>query len=105
MHPLSPACRNCILELLDQGESAHSIHKITGFSVSTISRIRAEYHPNLSTSSGGHPCKLSPPDIHYAVRLITSRKADNAAQVYKSLQNVVQKPFTTKTLRRELRKV
>lgn len=103
MRSLSSTQTNRVLSYLDQGKSAHHIASITGLGVSTISRIRSKHRSTLSKSVGGRPSKLSPSDIHYSVRLITSRKADNASQVTKSLQNVIAQPVSTKTVRRALR--
>jgi transposase len=103
MRSLSPTQINRVLSSLDKGDSAHHIASTTGLSVSTISRIRSKHRSTLSKSVGGRPRKLSPSDIHYSVRLITSRKADNASQVTKSLQNVVGQSVSVKTVRRGLR--
>ncbi|HVT63137.1 MAG TPA: IS630 family transposase [Legionellaceae bacterium] len=93
-----------MIELLDKGESAHQIEAITGISLASISRIRSIYRPDLDRPTGGRPRKLSAANVHYAIRLITSRKADNAAEVTKSLRNVTNQPLTSKTVRRELQK-
>jgi len=42
----------------------------------------------MKKSLGSYPAKLSPANIHYAVHLITSQKAENAVQVTKELCNV-----------------
>jgi hypothetical protein len=74
MRPLTPAQCNRVLGLLDKGESAPS------------------------KSIGGHPHKLSPSDIQYAVHLITSWKAENATEVSKILQDMTNTSFTVKTV-------
>lgn len=103
MHKLTTAQRNRILALLDRGDSAYKIKTLTGFSVASVSRIRSQYHPDLPVSTGGRPRKLSTANISYAVRLITSHKAENATQVTRSLQEFVEGSISTKTVRRALR--
>ena len=104
MHPLSTVTCEHIITLLLSGESGHSIHQITGVSVGTISKLHSEYCSDASKSSGGRPRKLLPSDVHYTVRLVISRKADNAAQVTKSLENVVSTSISSRTIRRELKR-
>jgi len=99
MKPLSPAQCNHILSLLDAGQSAHQISSKIVIHTSTITRLHLRHHPHLHKSSGGHPSKLSPADIHYAPHLIGSRKAENAAQITKTLQDIKDKPlFSNSTL-------
>ena len=100
----TPAKHKHIVELLDLKFSNHKIAQITGVSVGSVTNICNLYHPNLPKSSGGRPRKLLPSNIHYAVQLITSQKADNAAQVTKSLQNVVSTSISSRTICRELKK-
>ena len=88
MRSLSPAQKNTILTMLDAGCLAHSIVSTTGVHASTISRLHSKECFELQKSSGGHPNKLSPTNIHYAVHLITTRKAENAVQVTKTLRNI-----------------
>ena len=104
MKPLTRAQHNHVLELLDQAFSSCKIAQLTGISLGSITKIHSLYHPNLTKSSGGRPRKLSPSDVHYAVRLVTSRKADNAAQVTKSLENVVSTSISSRTIHRELKR-
>jgi hypothetical protein len=98
MRSLTSAQHNRILELLDKGHSGHSISTTTGISVGSISKLRSKHHSSLSKSVGGHPCKLSPPDIQYAVHLITSWKAENATEVTKTLQDMTNTPFSVKSV-------
>src|SRR3954453_16654392 len=83
MKALSSADCSYILSLLDSGHSGHEISSITGAGIATISRLCSRYCPYLHKSSGGCPFKLSTTDIHYAIRLIDKRKADNAVEVTK----------------------
>ena len=94
MRSLTPAQCNRVLELLDKGESSHSISSITGISVGSISNIRSKHHSTLSKSVGGCPQKLSPSDIQYAIHLITSQKAENATEVTRTLQDMTNTQHT-----------
>ncbi|KAF7762702.1 hypothetical protein Agabi119p4_9303 [Agaricus bisporus var. burnettii] len=102
MKPLTPSQLSHILNLLDSGASAHEISTSTSIHHSTISRIRSKHRPNLATSSGGRPRLLTSSDTRYAVRLITSQKADNASQVKRLLANSLPHSISTKTKRRTL---
>ena len=104
MRSLSTTQINHILSLLDKGTSATKVSSILGVGLSTISRLRSKHRSSLSKSIGGCPHKLSPPDIHYAIHLITSQKADNAVQVTKTLQNMLEKPLSAYTVQRALKK-
>ena len=103
MQSLTPAQCNYVLELLDKGESSHSISSITSISVGSISNICSKHCSTLSKSVGGHPRKLSPSDTQYAICLITSQKAENATEVTRTLQDMTNTPFTVKTVQRALR--
>src|SRR6266487_3599215 len=97
MQPLSAAQHNYILSLLDSGHSAHEISCSTGLHTSKISRIHRKHWPYLQKSSGGHPLKLSEADTHYALHLITSRKAENAVQITQSLQDITNQSLSAQT--------
>jgi len=104
MRSLSPALKNTILTMLDAGCTAHSIASITGVHASTISRLRSKECSGLQKSSGGHPKKLSPANIRYAVHLITSQKAENAVQVTKTLSNITNQSLSPSTVHLHLKK-
>ncbi len=88
MRTLSFTQKNHILSMLDAGHSAHSIGSITGVHTSTISRLHSKECSEVHKSSSGHSTKLSPANIYYAIYLITTRKAENAVQVIKTLKNI-----------------
>ena len=98
MRTLSSAQKNHILTMLNAGHSTHSIASITGVYASTISRLCSKELPELPKSSGGCPKKLSSANIHHAVHLITTRKAENAVQVTKSLQNITNQSLSPTTV-------
>ena len=90
--------------MLDASHSAHSIASITGVHTSTISRLCSKEHSELQKSFGGCPTKLFPTNICYAVRLIITRKAENAVQVTKSSKNITNQSLSTTTVWRHLKK-
>jgi transposase len=102
MRSLSPAQINHILFLLDSGKSAHQISSSTGIHTSTISRLRSKHRSSLQKPLGGRPSKLSPANTRHAIHLITSRKAENAVQITKTLRNITNQPLSAKTVRRHL---
>ena len=105
MKPLSPADSNHILFLLDSGHSGEQISSQTGVSIATISRLHSRYRPYLKKAPGGHPSKLSDTNIHHALRLIGSGKAENAVQVTKSLKDIINQPLCAQTVRNWMQKV
>jgi len=76
---------------------------VTGFHTSTITRLWSRHRPNTPKHSGGRPSKLSATDLRHAVRLISSGKADNAAQVTQSLQTITHQSISSETVRRHLK--
>ena len=104
MRTLSLAQKKHILFMLDAGHSTHSIASIIGVHTSTISRLHSKKHSELHKLFGGCPTKLSPTNICHAVHLITTRKAENAVQVTKSLKNITNQSLSTTTVRHHLRK-
>ena len=105
MRPLSITKRDRIVTLLTSGTSAHDIHHLTGTSIGAISKIHAEYCPELPKSSGGYPRKLTAANINYAKRIIRMRKADNAVQVTKALKDVTNQSISSQTVRRNLKEI
>ena len=104
MRTLSSAQKNHILSRLDAGHSAHSIASTTGIHASTISRLHSKEHSELQKSIGRHPSKLSPVNVCHAVHLITTRRAENAVQVTKTLRNVINQSLSLSTVCLHLKK-
>src|SRR5436305_6088250 len=105
MQPLSAAQRNHILSLLDSGHSAHQISSSTGIHHTTISKLRRQYRPYLQKCPAGRPAKLSEADARYAVHLIASRKAENAVEITRTLQEITNQPLSAQTTRRCLKNI
>jgi DNA-directed RNA polymerase specialized sigma54-like protein len=104
MKSLSPTLCNQTLSLLDKSLSVHQISSSTGVHTSTISRLHSKHYSTLSKSAGGHLAKLSLSNIWYAIYLITSRKAETAVEVSKTLANIINQPLSAKTIARQLNK-
>ena len=98
MRTLSLTQKNCILSMLNAGHSTHHIGSITGVYASIISRLCSKEHSELYKSSGGCPTKLSPTNIRYAIHLITTREAENAVQITKSLKTITNQSLSPTTV-------
>src|SRR3979490_3621468 len=103
MRSLSVDKLNIVISRLNSGQTTCQISSSTAVSIGTISKICSKHFPDLPKSSGGHPVKLSPANIHHAVKLITSGKAETAVQASKALQTITNKPVTAQTVCRHLR--
>ena len=104
MKSLSVDQKAGILSRLDAGQSARSIASDIGVNASTVSRLSAKERPDIQKSPGGRPPKISSVEDRYAVRLITSQKADNAVQVSRALSDITNQPIHPNTVRRHLKK-
>ena len=102
MKSLTPALQHYILSLLDSGLSAHQISSQTSVFNTIITRIHFKHCPSLQKSSGGHTTKLSETNIHCAICLISSGRAENAVQVTKALRDIVNQPISTQTIKNGL---
>ncbi|KAG8813429.1 hypothetical protein FRC17_001580 [Serendipita sp. 399] len=97
MAPCSIAERDHIIALLKSGHSTYQIHDITGHHWSTVSHLQSIYCPDITKSSGGCPQKLSQANVQHAICLISSRKADNAIEVTRSLRDITNTPLSAQT--------
>jgi transposase len=104
MLPLSEAKRNNVIALLLSGTSVAKIHTATGVSAGAVSQIRSQYCPNLPKNPPGRPSKLTAANLHHALYLITSQKAENAAEVTRTLMDITNQPISSQTVRRHLKK-
>ena len=104
MRSLSFTQKSRILSMLDARHSIRSIQAFTSLHASTISRLCSKEHSELQKSIGGRPSKLSPPNIHHTIHLISTQKAENAVQVTKTLSNIINKPFSLTTVHYHLKK-
>ena len=104
MRPLSVDKLNIVFSKLHSGQTTCQILSSTCVSIGTISKIHSEHFSDLPKSSGGCPVKLSLTNIHHAVNLITSGKAETAEWVSKALQFITNQPVTPQTVHRHLRK-
>ena len=90
--------------MLNASHSTHHIGSITGVHASTISRLHSKEHSELHKSSGGCLTKLSPTNIHYAVYLINTTKAENAVQITKFLRTITNQSLSPTTVQQHLKK-
>ena len=100
MYSITPDQQQYIISQPEDGHSTPYIASITGISISTISRHCSKYLPTLSKSTGGCPKKLSPTNIHHAVHLITSGKAETAVDIAKTFQTITNNSISTHTVQR-----
>ena len=98
MQSLFSTHKNIILTMLDAGYSSHSIASATGIHPSTISRLHSKECSELQKSVGGHPSKLSSTNVHHAIYLITSHKAENVVQVTKTLSIIINQSLSPNTV-------
>src|SRR6516162_5331033 len=98
MRSLTAAQTKHILSMLDSGHSAHQISSSTGFHTGTISRLCSKHCSSLQKSLGGCPSKLTPANTRHAIHLITSRKAENAVQITRTLRDIINQPLSAKTV-------
>ncbi|KIM52830.1 hypothetical protein SCLCIDRAFT_98840, partial [Scleroderma citrinum Foug A] len=101
---LSLTQQNTILSLLDSGHSGEAIAKQVGVSPSAVSKLHSKKCSTLPKAIGGCPSKLSPSNICHAQHLITSGKAENAVQVTKALENIIDQPLSANTVCLHLKK-
>ena len=104
MKSLSPVSCDHIITMLQFGVFGHSIHHATDVSLGTILMLRSQHCFETPKSLGGCPIKLTSANITYAKRLIRMQKADNAVQVTKSLEDVINQSISSQTVRHSLRK-
>jgi len=98
MRSLSPTLTQHILHLLDSGKSAHEISDSSKVHTSTICRLHSKHRSSLQKSSGGYPSLLFPANIQHGVHLITFLKAENAVQVSKTLNSIINQSISAKTV-------
>src|SRR3979490_3417240 len=101
MKCLSAAKVDSIIQLLKSGHSGHYISSSLGVSVGFISKIRRKHCPDITKSSGGHPSKISPSNLHHIMHLMERGKIENVTQV---LKNILNQLLASKTVRRHLKK-
>ena len=105
MRTLSVYKLNMFISTLNSGQTTHQISSTTSVSIGTISKNCSKYYSDLPKCSGGCPVKLSPANIHHAVKLITSEKAETVVQVSKALQTITNQLVTLKTVCRHLKRI
>src|SRR5258708_14134013 len=104
MKSISQQTQNNILTLLDQGKSCRKIALEIGVYYSTVSRLRSQHHSTIPKALGGRPSEPNFTTICHAICIISTGRADTAAQVEKSLQETFPEPVSSQTIRRAIKK-
>ena len=104
MKPLSIDETNITLSRPHAGQSGREVSTSGGRDLATISRIHQEHCPTTTKAIGGCPPKLTSTNIHHAICLISSKKADNAVQVRKALGNISHTSVSHQTVWMALKK-
>ena len=81
------------ISLLSPGLSTRQVASQTHHSIGCISKIRSEHLLDATKSIGGRPSKLSPTNIRYAVHLLSTNRAESAAQVARHLKDIIHTPL------------
>jgi transposase len=93
-----------ILSLLDSNLSLEQVRQRVGVCYKSVSEIARIHRSHRQRRPAGRPCKLSRNDCWQAVCLIRSGKAENAVDVTRELQEVVNGTISVQTVRRALKK-
>ena len=101
---LSVAQTKHIFCLLHSGKSSNQINAFTGVGIAIISRLLSKHQSSLQKSLGVCPTKLSPVNTCHAIHLIHTGQAENAAQVTKPLQDIINQPLSSKTVQHHFNK-
>lgn len=100
---LTTAQINCVLTLLQNNKSGHTIASFTGTSAATISCLYNKYLSELLKIKRGHPQKLKSANIYYTTCLITSCKDNTATELTPILFDIIQQPLYPKTVCQRLK--
>jgi transposase len=93
-----------IILLLMSGLDGRKVAEKIGVSHASVYRIRMKHVPELETSVGGRPEKLTARARRTLTRIVTSGRADTAAKAAQTLQNELALGIGASTCRRTLRK-
>lgn len=99
---LAPYKVALVLSKLDAGLTHSQIAARTGVSAGTISKLRSEHRPGLLKSRGGHPLKLSPANIRYAVHQVTSDPPASPSKIAQQLSTITGNSLSARTVCRYL---
>lgn len=103
MRPLSTDTRDNIISLLQLGFSVRKIANRCRVGKSTVQELRARHVPNLISSPGGRPVKLSDQDKRFCVRAVTSGLLETGAAVAKKLEGDLGIKVCDRTVRNAFR--
>ena len=103
MCSISDDTYNNILSLLEQGVSICKIADQHHISKSKIQKIRAQHLPNLTSSQGGRPTKLSAQNKYFCIREITSGCSKTSVDVRQRLEADLNIKVCDRTVRNAFR--
>jgi hypothetical protein len=83
----------------DIGQFTRPIASDQSVGTAIVSRLSVKVRAGPQKSSGGRRPRFSPVDVCHVVHLITSLKANNAAQVTRALCNITSHPLQSNTIR------
>ena len=100
MHPLKHNIQQKIISLLQQPKSIREVALLCHVSYGTVQNIRKTHLPNLKSTLGGRPQKLSKQNKQYCIRAITSGKMKTAIEVQQDLETNLDVTVNEITVRR-----
>jgi len=102
MRPLPEDKIHNIEAMLSPQLGVRKIAAQTGISKTSVNKIRKTHRPDMPSSKGGRPKKLTAQDKRLCVRSITSGTAETATDVAKLLQNDLEIRVSRQTVSRAL---
>ena len=98
MKHISEQTRNDIISLLNRNLSFRKIAPKVGVRIAKVSRVCSRLGRQGIKNRGGRPGKLLQQDRRMAMHLVTSGKADNAAQVAQELNTNINDHISAQTV-------
>src|SRR5690242_14646803 len=90
--------------LLHTTKSHRDIAVSFGIGKSTVDRIAKKVVPNKENLADGRPKKLTTADERAIITQISTGKAENAVQVTKNINIILEEPISSQTVRNILKK-
>ena len=104
MKSLPHSLQKTIISMLNSHHSYTKIQAATGVARGSISKLASKHCSSLTKSLGGHPSKLSTTNIRHAIHLISSRKAETAVAIARSLAPIIGSSVSSQTVSYHLKK-
>ncbi|KAF5327981.1 hypothetical protein D9758_017675 [Tetrapyrgos nigripes] len=103
MRPITSTQKDNILSLLQTSASSREISAKTGVSKSKIASLAKEMYPDKENHQAGRPRKLSTTDERAAIQQINTGKAENATEVARNINPLLDQPMFQRRLLTVLR--